>query len=119
MSAHDRPTGWTEWSWVVGHHVHHAVILHLVTAPACVPLLPRPRPRSHGVDVVTLGQYMRPTKKHMAVEDFVTPEAFAAYEQLAKVRGRVGGSRGAGGHMWLASKSSRPTALGLAPAPLR
>ncbi|PRW57176.1 Lipoyl mitochondrial [Chlorella sorokiniana] len=39
--------------------------------------------RAHGVDVVTLGQYMQPTKRHMAVAEYVTPEAFKAYEQLA------------------------------------
>jgi lipoate synthase len=38
--------------------------------------------RANDVDVVTLGQYMRPTKKHMAVEDYVTPEAFAAYQVI-------------------------------------
>ena len=43
--------------------------------------------REVGVDVVTFGQYMRPTKRHMAVEEYVTPEAFAAYEQLAKDMG--------------------------------
>lgn len=35
------------------------------------------------MDVVTLGQYMQPTKRHMAVAEYVTPEAFKAYEQLA------------------------------------
>jgi lipoic acid synthetase len=44
--------------------------------------------REAGVDVVTLGQYMRPTKKHMAVSEYVTPEAFEAYQ---KVRRRLGG----------------------------
>ncbi|KAI7838168.1 hypothetical protein COHA_008016 [Chlorella ohadii] len=39
--------------------------------------------RAHGVDVVTLGQYMQPTKRHMAVSEYVTPEAFKAYEQVA------------------------------------
>ncbi|KAI8464453.1 MAG: mitochondrial Lipoyl synthase [Monoraphidium minutum] len=43
--------------------------------------------RAAGVDVVTLGQYMRPTKKHMAVSEFVTPAAFAAYEAAAKEMG--------------------------------
>ena len=37
-----------------------------------------------GVDVVTLGQYMRPTKRHMAVAEYVTPEAFARYQQYAE-----------------------------------
>ena len=40
-----------------------------------------------GVDVVTLGQYMRPTKRHMPVVEFVTPEAFAGYETSAKNMG--------------------------------
>lgn len=39
--------------------------------------------RENDVDVVTLGQYMQPTKRHMAVHEYVTPEAFQAYEQLA------------------------------------
>ncbi len=37
-----------------------------------------------GVDVVTLGQYMRPTKRHMAVAEYVTPATFAALEASAK-----------------------------------
>ena len=40
--------------------------------------------RGAGVDVVTLGQYMRPTKRHMAVAEYVTPETFAALEAAAK-----------------------------------
>ncbi|GAX81300.1 hypothetical protein CEUSTIGMA_g8731.t1 [Chlamydomonas eustigma] len=43
--------------------------------------------RDHEVDVVTLGQYMRPTKKHMAVSEFVTPEAFEAYAKVAESMG--------------------------------
>lgn len=37
--------------------------------------------------MVTLGQYMRPTKKHMAVSEFVTPEAFATYQAIAESMG--------------------------------
>jgi lipoic acid synthetase len=33
------------------------------------------------VDVVTLGQYLRPTPKHAPVERYVAPEQFAAYER--------------------------------------
>ncbi|MEW5306420.1 MAG: hypothetical protein WDW36_008885 [Sanguina aurantia] len=43
--------------------------------------------RGVGVDVVTLGQYMRPTKKHMAVSEFVTPEAFSTYQAIAESMG--------------------------------
>lgn len=34
-----------------------------------------------GVDIVTLGQYLRPTPKHAAVARFVEPETFAEYER--------------------------------------
>jgi lipoic acid synthetase len=37
--------------------------------------------RAASVDIVTLGQYLRPTPKHAAVERFVTPEEFARYER--------------------------------------
>jgi lipoic acid synthetase len=37
--------------------------------------------RAADVDVVTLGQYLRPTPKHAAVERYVTPEEFALYER--------------------------------------
>lgn len=40
-----------------------------------------------GVDVVTLGQYMRPTKRHMAVAEYVTPEAFEQYKKEAENMG--------------------------------
>ena len=32
--------------------------------------------RSAGVDVLTLGQYMRPTANHLPVEKWYTPEEF-------------------------------------------
>jgi len=37
--------------------------------------------RAADVDIVTLGQYLRPTPKHAAVERYVTPEEFAMYER--------------------------------------
>lgn len=37
--------------------------------------------RRVGVDVATVGQYLRPTPKHAAVERYVEPEAFANYER--------------------------------------
>ena len=39
--------------------------------------------RDAGVDIVTLGQYLRPTPKHAPVDRYVTPEEFAAYEAEA------------------------------------
>jgi lipoic acid synthetase len=37
--------------------------------------------RDHQVDIVTLGQYMRPTKNHLPVDRWVTPEQFAELRQ--------------------------------------
>jgi lipoic acid synthetase len=43
--------------------------------------------RAAGVDFLTIGQYLQPTPKHHAVERFVTPEEFAAYEKAAYGKG--------------------------------
>jgi lipoic acid synthetase len=43
--------------------------------------------RSAGVDFITIGQYLQPTRKHAAVERFVTPEEFQAYEAIARAKG--------------------------------
>jgi len=39
--------------------------------------------RAADVDVVTFGQYMRPTKGHMPVTEYVTPAAFQKWEEMA------------------------------------
>lgn len=39
------------------------------------------------VDVVTIGQYLRPTPKHAAVDRYVAPSQFAEYERLGKQLG--------------------------------
>lgn len=36
-----------------------------------------------GVDIITLGQYLRPTPKHLPVDRFVSPETFEIYRQHA------------------------------------
>lgn len=38
--------------------------------------------RAAGVDVMTFGQYMRPSKRHMPVSEYITPEAFDKYRVL-------------------------------------
>ena len=43
--------------------------------------------RSADVDFLTIGQYLQPTRKHAAVAEFVTPEDFKAYEQVAYSKG--------------------------------
>ncbi len=39
--------------------------------------------RKAQVDVVTLGQYLQPSKKHLPVQSFITPDAFKKYETFA------------------------------------
>lgn len=39
--------------------------------------------RAVDVDVVTFGQYMRPTKRHMKVHEYVTPDTFEIWRQRA------------------------------------
>ncbi len=43
--------------------------------------------RSADVDFVTMGQYLQPTPRHAKVEEFVTPQAFAAYGAIARAKG--------------------------------
>ena len=39
--------------------------------------------RAHDVNMLTLGQYLQPSRDHLAVERFVTPDEFKQLEQLA------------------------------------
>ena len=43
--------------------------------------------REAKVDIITLGQYLQPSKKHLPVDDFITPEQFKKYEVLGKEMG--------------------------------
>ena len=43
--------------------------------------------REIDVDVVTFGQYMQPTKRHLKVKEYVTPEKFAYWESKANEMG--------------------------------
>ena len=43
--------------------------------------------RSVEVDIVTVGQYLRPTREHAPVDRYVPPEGFAAYERAARAMG--------------------------------
>lgn len=54
--------------------------------------------RATGVDIFTMGQYLQPTKKHLPVIEFVTPEKF---ERLGAI------ARGKGFHQVVSSPLSR------------
>ncbi|CAM4494946.1 unnamed protein product [Leuciscus chuanchicus] len=45
--------------------------------------------RDSGVDCLTLGQYMQPTKRHLKVDEYVTPEKFAHWEKVGQEMGFV------------------------------
>ena len=43
--------------------------------------------RAVGCDVLTLGQYLQPTKNHLAVKEFITPETFEKYRLMGIEKG--------------------------------
>lgn len=45
--------------------------------------------REHGVEVLTLGQYLRPTPDHLPVVEFISPETFELYGKIARKKGFV------------------------------
>ena len=52
--------------------------------------------REHSVDMLTLGQYLQPSKHHLPVKEFITPEEF---ERLARVGYQMGFNHIASGPM--------------------
>jgi len=40
-----------------------------------------------GVDVMTIGQYMQPTKMHLDVQEWVHPDMFASYKEIGESKG--------------------------------
>lgn len=42
---------------------------------------------AHGCSMLTLGQYLQPTKSHLPVKDYITPEQFDEYGAFAKQLG--------------------------------
>jgi lipoic acid synthetase len=43
--------------------------------------------REHGVEVLTMGQYLRPTPQHLPVVEFIRPEIFNLYGDIARNKG--------------------------------
>ena len=42
---------------------------------------------AHGLDILTLGQYLQPTKRHIEVAEFIHPDQFEAYKEEGLKRG--------------------------------
>jgi lipoic acid synthetase len=45
--------------------------------------------RSVDCDILTLGQYLQPTRQHLPVQEFIAPEQFLDYARLARQMGFV------------------------------
>jgi lipoic acid synthetase len=43
--------------------------------------------REANVQVLTLGQYLRPTEAHLPVVEYIRPETFELYKQIAEQKG--------------------------------
>lgn len=43
--------------------------------------------RAHDVDIMTIGQYLQPTKKHLMVERYYHPDEFAELKEIAMAKG--------------------------------
>jgi len=43
--------------------------------------------RSVGVQILTLGQYLQPTHKHLPVAEFITPDVFEEYKEIGLAKG--------------------------------
>ncbi len=45
--------------------------------------------RDNYVDIVTIGQYLQPSKKHLPVKEYITPEQFEKYQKIGKEMGFI------------------------------
>jgi len=43
--------------------------------------------RESNVEILTLGQYLRPTPNHLPVVEYITPETFDLYGEIARKKG--------------------------------
>src|SRR6185436_10106348 len=43
--------------------------------------------RAHAVDVVTIGQYLQPTRAHLAVDEYIHPDVFDQYREYGEQLG--------------------------------
>jgi lipoic acid synthetase len=43
--------------------------------------------RTASIDFLTIGQYLRPTKRHIEVDRYVKPEEFETYATMARAKG--------------------------------
>ena len=91
-TVRDQRANWSQSLEILNYAKQHAVAEHAITKTSLMlgvgeteeeVLTALRQLRDVGCDVVTFGQYLRPTPKHLAVEEYVTPEQFDAYREQA------------------------------------
>ncbi|MCK5656041.1 MAG: lipoyl synthase [Candidatus Aureabacteria bacterium] len=43
--------------------------------------------KEHGCDILTVGQYLRPSESNLEVKEYILPEQFKRFEELARLKG--------------------------------
>lgn len=43
--------------------------------------------KEHGCDILTVGQYLRPSESNLEVKEYILPEQFEKFEELARLKG--------------------------------
>ena len=43
--------------------------------------------KEHGCDILTVGQYLRPSESNLEVKEYILPEQFERFEELARLKG--------------------------------
>jgi lipoic acid synthetase len=74
--AASRGTGLVKTGWMVGLGEGDSEVRSLLKEVAAA-----------GVDVVTIGQYLRPSKNHVSVSEYVAPEVFDRYREWGEALG--------------------------------
>ena len=62
---------------------------------------------AHGLDILTLGQYLQPTKMHIAVAEYVHPDKFAHFKEEGLRRGLKYVESGTAGAFFLPRRAAR------------
>ena len=68
-----QPTIMTKTGIMLGLGEHENEVLELMRSA-----------REHGIDIFTAGQYLQPTRKHLCVVEYISPEDFESYRRSAE-----------------------------------
>ena len=72
------------WAGIDGHPVDPAALSARIDSAVAEVVA---KQRAAGVDIFTMGQYLQPSKKHLPVVEFITPETFKRLGEVAARKG--------------------------------